>query len=115
MSRLGNRAFTLETVTGGAGFRERSVASLMTSDVFVGWLPGSDIRCEDAPAAPAGAAGTDEPASAGPETPLSEPVPAGRPCRQPRFPPPDKAALMRASRPPATVPPGRLSRRPPPG
>jgi hypothetical protein len=54
MRRLGNRVFTLETVSGGAGFRERSVDSLSTNDVFVGWLPGTDVQYEDAPAPPPG-------------------------------------------------------------
>jgi hypothetical protein len=71
MRRLGNRVFTLETVTGGSGFRERSVPNCMTSEVFVGWLPGTDVQYEDAPAPTA--APTDAPETSS-EAPA--PVPA---------------------------------------
>jgi hypothetical protein len=52
MRRMGNRVFTLETVTGGAGFNERSIDSLSTFHVFVGWLPGTDPQFQDAPPPP---------------------------------------------------------------
>jgi hypothetical protein len=52
MRRLGNRVFTLETVTGGAGFGERSVDSLSTHHIFVGWLPGNDPQFQAAPPPP---------------------------------------------------------------
>jgi hypothetical protein len=74
MRRLGNRVFTLETVTGGAGFRERSVANCMTSEVFVGWLPGTDVQYEDAPAAPAAPA-----TEAAPAEPAQTPAPVAAP------------------------------------
>jgi hypothetical protein len=57
MRALGERVFCLETVTGGAGFTERSAASLKTNNAFVGWAPGKDPQFVDAPKPPPAAEG----------------------------------------------------------